>query len=390
MRALEAAAGTSTARSSSSPTTRRSPTARNAGLGLTAPELAVLLAYAKITLEEDAARLAAARRPRLPAPSSCATSPRRCASDSSTAIARHPLRREIIATALVNGMVNRAGTTFAFRLARGDRRDRAPTSCAPTRRPARSSTRKRCGATSRRSTASSPSTCRRRCTSSPASSSSARAAGCCATAAGRCRSRRRVELLRAPRSPASRRCCPSSCSGSEREWSSDDKRAARPAGRAAPTLAAAVAALDRSRRARHHRARRLRTGRRSRRSPRCTAIVGDRLRLDWLRDRIVELPRDDRWHGARPQRAARRRRRRAPGDRRRGAILAYGRSRRRTAHAFDGVGQRLTHAQRSSACSAIIERRRDPRRVSTSRTLSVASLARLRDSSMSLTVRSAG
>ena len=31
-------------------------------------------------------------------------------------IRAHPLRREIIATALVNGMVNRAGTTFAFRL----------------------------------------------------------------------------------------------------------------------------------------------------------------------------------------------------------------------------------------------------------------------------------
>ena len=28
----------------------------------------------------------------------------------------HPLRREIVATALVNGMVNRAGTTFAFRI----------------------------------------------------------------------------------------------------------------------------------------------------------------------------------------------------------------------------------------------------------------------------------
>jgi glutamate dehydrogenase len=31
-------------------------------------------------------------------------------------IRAHPLRREITATALVNGMVNRAGTTFAFRL----------------------------------------------------------------------------------------------------------------------------------------------------------------------------------------------------------------------------------------------------------------------------------
>jgi len=32
-------------------------------------------------------------------------------------IQTHPLHREIVATALVNGMVNRAGTTFAFRLA---------------------------------------------------------------------------------------------------------------------------------------------------------------------------------------------------------------------------------------------------------------------------------
>ena len=32
-------------------------------------------------------------------------------------IDEHPLRREIIVTALVNGMVNRAGSTFAFRLA---------------------------------------------------------------------------------------------------------------------------------------------------------------------------------------------------------------------------------------------------------------------------------
>ena len=30
-------------------------------------------------------------------------------------------------------------------------------------------------------------------------------------------------------------------------------------------------------------------------SPTIYAIIGDRLRLDWLRDRIVELPRADRW-----------------------------------------------------------------------------------------------
>ena len=43
----------STATSSACPTTSSSPNRRNAGLGLTVPELAVLLAYAKITLEEE-------------------------------------------------------------------------------------------------------------------------------------------------------------------------------------------------------------------------------------------------------------------------------------------------------------------------------------------------
>ena len=88
---------------------------RNAGLGLTVPELAVLLAYAKITLEDE---LLASPLPDdhdfvtelvryFPAPLRERFAER---------IGVHPLGREIVATALVNGMVNRAGTTFAFRL----------------------------------------------------------------------------------------------------------------------------------------------------------------------------------------------------------------------------------------------------------------------------------
>ncbi len=88
---------------------------RNAGLGLTVPELAVLVAYAKITIEAE-----------------LLASPLPDDDDFNTELVRyfptplrerfagririHPLAREIIATGLVNGMVNRAGATFAFRL----------------------------------------------------------------------------------------------------------------------------------------------------------------------------------------------------------------------------------------------------------------------------------
>jgi glutamate dehydrogenase len=88
---------------------------RAAGLGLTVPELAVLLAYAKITLEEELLDCPLPDDPDLmhelvryfPTPLRDRFAPR---------FVTHPLRREIVATALVNGLVNRAGTTFAFRL----------------------------------------------------------------------------------------------------------------------------------------------------------------------------------------------------------------------------------------------------------------------------------
>ena len=65
MRALEQQRAPRPRRSSASPTTRQLADRRNAGLGLTVPELAVLLAYAKITLEEELLASPAARRPRL-------------------------------------------------------------------------------------------------------------------------------------------------------------------------------------------------------------------------------------------------------------------------------------------------------------------------------------
>ena len=91
-------------------------TERRAGhAGLTQPELSVLLAYSKITLyaelldsdlPEDAA-LTAELAGYFPEPL-----PKRFADR----LERHRLRREIIATRVTNGVVDRAGITFVFRL----------------------------------------------------------------------------------------------------------------------------------------------------------------------------------------------------------------------------------------------------------------------------------
>jgi glutamate dehydrogenase len=88
---------------------------RTAGLGLAQPELAVILAYAKITLyaalldsdlPEDPA-LAGELGRYFPAPL-----PERFGDR----MPQHRLRREIVATRVTNDMVDRAGTTFVFRL----------------------------------------------------------------------------------------------------------------------------------------------------------------------------------------------------------------------------------------------------------------------------------
>ena len=88
---------------------------RAAGQGLSSPEFAVLLAYAKLTLEADLIESAVPDEPYLrswlvdyfPTPLRERFGPY---------MDRHPLRREIIATTVVNDLVNRSGTTFVFRM----------------------------------------------------------------------------------------------------------------------------------------------------------------------------------------------------------------------------------------------------------------------------------
>ena len=87
---------------------------KNEGLGLVAPELAVVLAYTKMHVvdallaepEEDPAL-----RDHLHAYFPAAARDR-----FATAIDRHPLRREIATTAVVNDLVNHNGSTYVFRM----------------------------------------------------------------------------------------------------------------------------------------------------------------------------------------------------------------------------------------------------------------------------------
>jgi len=86
-----------------------------AGQGLTAPEFAILLSYTKIALYEE---LLASELPDDPYLTSELERyfPTAVRQRFRTRLARHPLRREIVAAQVTNGLVNRAGTTFAFRL----------------------------------------------------------------------------------------------------------------------------------------------------------------------------------------------------------------------------------------------------------------------------------
>lgn len=85
------------------------------GIGLTSPELAVLLAYAKMQLFE------ALLDSDVPEDPYIRTAlhryfPRPLRERYPDQIERHPLRREIIATHVVNSMLNRVGPTFVFRM----------------------------------------------------------------------------------------------------------------------------------------------------------------------------------------------------------------------------------------------------------------------------------
>ncbi|WP_406271828.1 NAD-glutamate dehydrogenase [Nocardia sp. NBC_00881] len=86
------------------------------GAGLTSPELANLMAHVKLSLKADllagdlldSAAFASVLPAYFPAP---------LRERFASAIGRHPLRREIVATVVVNDMVDYGGITYAFRLA---------------------------------------------------------------------------------------------------------------------------------------------------------------------------------------------------------------------------------------------------------------------------------
>ncbi|GAA2138803.1 NAD-glutamate dehydrogenase [Actinomadura napierensis] len=88
---------------------------RQSGLGLTSPEFSVLLAYSKLTLDHE---IVASDLPDDPSLASWLVEyfPTPLRERFRTYMDRHPLRREIITTAVVNDLVNNSGTTFVFRM----------------------------------------------------------------------------------------------------------------------------------------------------------------------------------------------------------------------------------------------------------------------------------
>jgi glutamate dehydrogenase len=88
---------------------------RARGEGLAAPEVAVLLAYSKMWLYDE---LVASSLPDDPwvATALARYFPKAVRTRFAPYMARHPLRREIIATHVTNSMVNRVGPTFVHRL----------------------------------------------------------------------------------------------------------------------------------------------------------------------------------------------------------------------------------------------------------------------------------
>jgi len=86
-----------------------------AGRPLTRPELAVLIAYAKIELNGDLIASTVPDDPHLGRALE-AYFPPLMREPFADEIARHPLRREIIATSLANDIINRGGPTFTVRL----------------------------------------------------------------------------------------------------------------------------------------------------------------------------------------------------------------------------------------------------------------------------------
>jgi glutamate dehydrogenase len=86
------------------------------GVGLTSPELAVLLAYTKLELQRALVASDVPDDPYLHA-DLVAYFPPPLRTGFDDALASHPLRREIVATVVANAVVNRAGISFLSRLA---------------------------------------------------------------------------------------------------------------------------------------------------------------------------------------------------------------------------------------------------------------------------------
>jgi glutamate dehydrogenase len=88
---------------------------QNHHLGLTRPELAILISYAKAVLKEDLAAQNIANNDYI-AKSIEGAFPARIASEFSIPLYQHRLKREIVATQVANDMINNMGISFAQRL----------------------------------------------------------------------------------------------------------------------------------------------------------------------------------------------------------------------------------------------------------------------------------
>ena len=100
---------------------------RKRGQGLTRPELAVLLAYAKLTLYEELLESSVPDDPYLGLELN-RYFPHQMIEQYPDAVQNHRLRREIISTQLTNSMINRGGPSFAVRIA--DQTGASPASIA--------------------------------------------------------------------------------------------------------------------------------------------------------------------------------------------------------------------------------------------------------------------
>ena len=264
---------------------------RAAGLGLTPPELAVLLAYAKIASKDDVLATALPEDPDF-APVLHEYFPPAVRDRYESWIDDHPLRREIIVTALVNGMVNRAGSTFAYRLgeetgATVDEILRAHEAARAVFRQAELSHRVEAldGIVAADTQVSMYLESRKMI-----------------ERASRwfLRHRRRPLAVRAAceqlRPPVDRitEVLPDLLIGSEREWYDDEKARLEDLGVPAD-LAGQVALLDALHTALDIADLAEAEGRPVEDVAALFCVVGNRLGIDWLRDRVVDLARDDRW-----------------------------------------------------------------------------------------------